>query len=90
MPTLLRKKNYLRMIENSMARPTDLFKNVYASIDGFEKDILENGLKSCAFFCSCILYLNKLCSDIHARVDGLESDLIGFGWKEINQKQARD
>lgn len=86
---LLRKKTYIKMIEASAKTPTELFRYTYARVNGEEKNILfgdigkKDGLKSCAFFLSSILYLNKLCYDVHAGVDGLEKDLLAFGWYSI-------
>jgi hypothetical protein len=78
---ILKNKNYLEMAKNAASGQNNMFRNVYASVDGQEKDITRNGALSCAFFVSSILYLNKLIKDVHTGVVGLERDLLDSGWK---------
>lgn len=84
---LLKKKNYLTMIENSAKGENRIFRNLYANVNGQEKDLLEDGKLSCAVFASAVLYLNKLIKDLHATVDKTKIDLLGSGWKEIDDLQ---
>ncbi len=81
--TLDRKRNFLQMIENAVG--TNLFRNLWAEVDGDKKDILENGELSCAQFVSGILYLNGLIKERHATVEGTVRDIEAFGWKKINE-----
>lgn len=73
------------MIENSAKGENHMFRNLYAELDGQEKDILGNGQLSCAIFASAVLYFNKLIKDIHGTVAGLERDLIASGWLETKE-----
>ncbi len=80
---ILKKKNYLAMIENAAKGENWMFRNLYFEIDGKTVDVLENGGLSCAMFVSAILYLNKLIGDIHTTVVGTEKDMLEKGWLEI-------
>ena len=78
---IIRLDSYLQTIKNSLG--TGLFRNLFAEVDGKRMDILKNGGLSCPVFVSSILYLHKLCSDIHATVDGTTKDIKAFGWEEV-------
>ena len=80
---LLKKKNYLTMIENAAKGQNWMFRNFYIEENGREKDVLENGGLSCAVFVSAILYLNKVIQDVHAIVGSTTKDMIASGWYEI-------
>lgn len=82
---LLKKKNYLTMIENAAKGENWMFRNLYAEIDGKEVDITKDGRLSCAVFVSSILYLHKLIKDVHANVASTEKDMLSFGWKEVKE-----
>lgn len=77
---------YLAAIKNSIG--CDIFRNLYARVNGEKKDITENGNLSCAFYVSSILFLFKLTKEIHATVDGMMRDLRESGWVEINEPKA--
>lgn len=95
---LLRKKNYLAMIENAAKGENRMFRNLYAEIDpekakalgasGKEVDILEDGGLSCGFFVSSVLYLNKLIGGLHATVRGTEADMLSSGWIEVKDLKS--
>lgn len=76
-------QNHLALIKNSVG--TNLFRNLYAQVNGKKKDILRNGELSCAFFVSSILLLNKLVGEVHATVAGTIKDLEKSGWKKIRR-----
>lgn len=61
---------------------TKLFKNLYATIDGTQQDILKNGELSCAFFISSLLTMNNLISRVHSTVNGTIRDMKENGWYE--------
>ncbi|OGN31171.1 MAG: hypothetical protein A3I96_02680 [Candidatus Yanofskybacteria bacterium RIFCSPLOWO2_02_FULL_44_18] len=82
---VLKKKSYLAMIENSSKGENLMFRNLYAVVDGTEKDILKDGRLSCAVFASAVLYVNKLVKDVHGTVNGTEKDLIESGWMEAKE-----
>ncbi|PIR89261.1 MAG: hypothetical protein COU07_02255 [Candidatus Harrisonbacteria bacterium CG10_big_fil_rev_8_21_14_0_10_40_38] len=76
-------KTHLALIKNAVG--AKLFRNIYARVNGKQKDILENGFLSCAFFVSSILKIEDLIEKTHATVDGTVKDLEKFGWKEIKK-----
>lgn len=80
---LLYKYNYIAFIKNSIG--SNIFRNLYAEVDGEKKDITEDGNLSCALFASSILYLFKLVSGAHATVDGTVKDLMKNGWYQIDE-----
>ena len=80
---ILKKKNYLAMIENSAKGENWMFRNFYVEKDGQEIDVLDNGGWSCAAFVSGILYLNKLIKDVHANTFSVEKDMLESGWQEV-------
>ncbi len=80
---LLKKKNYLAMIENSVKGQNWMFRNFYIEENGKETDILKDGRWSCSVFVSSILYLHKLISDVHANVKSTTKDMLTNGWYEI-------
>jgi len=80
---ILQKETYLQMIRNSVG--SSLFRNVYAVVDGEKKDILQDGLLSCAFFVSTILNHFKLidCTIApHTGVVGLLKNMEKSGWQK--------
>ena len=82
---ILKKKNYLAMIENAAKGENWMFRNFYVEQDGQEIDTLNNGRLSCAVLVSSILYFNKLIKDIHANVLSVNKDMEESGWYEIKE-----
>ena len=82
---LLKRKNYMTMIENAAKGENWIFRNLYAEYNGSVKDIYDNGRWSCAVLVSSILYLNKFIGDVHASVDSTEKDMLASGWYEIKE-----
>jgi hypothetical protein len=83
-------KNYLTMIENSIG--TNMFRNYYVRFrdSGIEKDIMDDGDKSCAVFVSAVLYLNGLIKKPHATVDSVVKDLEESGWQKTDNPKRGD
>lgn len=85
---ILKKKNYLTMIENGAKGQNWMFRNFYIERDGVAMDSLEDGKNSCAVFVSSILVLtNDFFGWIHgphATVRSTEEDMLRSGWYEIN------
>lgn len=77
----LLKNSYLKTIGNSVG--SKIFRNLYFEIKGKKKDILENGVLSCAVFVSWILKTFNLLKETHATVDGTIKDLKSSGWHKI-------
>lgn len=80
---LLIPETYLAVIKNSVG--SNLFRNLYAKVNGKRTDITRNGELSCAFYVSSVLLLFKLIKEGHATVDSTVRDLKKSGWKEIKK-----
>ncbi len=80
---IILNKSYIKAIRNSVG--SNLFRNLYAHVNGKRKDILEDGVRSCAIHTSSLLYLFKLMRDAHATVKGTIADLEKSGWIEIKR-----
>lgn len=80
---LLLKDSYLIFIKNSVGAKS--FQNFYAKVDGREKDILEAGNLSCAFFASAVLLVFDLIKERHTTVKGVLADMEDNGWFEIKK-----
>jgi len=80
---ILASKNIVSLVKRSLGSP--VFQNLYATVDGEEKDILQGGRFSCAFFISAILRQLELIKKGHAGVAGLEKDMIESGWQKIDK-----
>jgi hypothetical protein len=85
---ILKKESYLAMIRN--AEGTNLFRNLYASVNGEKVDIVKDGKRSCAFFSSLVLHYFNLIETSHATVAGLERDLLKSGWIKTNTPNIGD
>lgn len=82
---LLPKETYLQMIRNSVG--SKLFRTVYALVDGEQRDILQDGLLSCAFFVSTILNHFKLIDYTvapHTGIEGLIKNMEKSGWTKTD------
>lgn len=79
------KGNFLQTIENSVG--TNMFRNLWADVDGVRKDILDDGDLSCAQFVSGILYLFDLITTRHSTVTGTVKDMENNGWKKISEPE---
>ncbi len=82
------QKSYLKMIQNSVG--SKIFRNLYARVDGKQRDILKNGNLSCAFFVSIILHTFELIKKPHATVLGLLKDMEQNGWKKSRKLKLGD
>ena len=78
-------KSLLAIVENSALGDNYLFRNLYADVNGEEKDILEDGALSCAVFASAVLLNLELIKKPHATVSGTVKDMFESGWREIAQ-----
>ncbi len=78
----LKYKTYLARIYGSVG--SDIFRTVYARVDGVEKDITENGRWGCAVHVSSILVLSGLLPTVHAGVKGLVRNIELSGWKTVD------
>lgn len=77
---------YIAVIENSVG--SNIFRNLYAKVNGKKTDITENGNLSCALFVSSVIYWSKLIKNIHATVDGVVKDLEESGWKKVKKPRV--
>ena len=81
-PKLLMKKSLLQAIRNSVDSNT--FRNVFVKIDNTTEDVMENGIKSCAFFVSGLLAMFDLIDMAHATIKTTEKKLKEYNWQEVN------
>ncbi|HUO75538.1 MAG TPA: hypothetical protein VMU12_01295 [Candidatus Paceibacterota bacterium] len=89
------KKTYLAMIRNTAKGDVRIFRNLFATVDGQERDLLEDGKVSCAVFVSSLLYLlnssleysgaERWIRYTHATVGSTEKDLQENGWVKITE-----
>ncbi|MCZ6675951.1 MAG: hypothetical protein O7E52_01750 [Candidatus Poribacteria bacterium] len=79
-------KNYMLMIHRSV--DSGFFRNLYAKVDGEEQDILRDGVLSCAYFVSSVLFHCRLIGDLRTTVRGLEADLRRSGWQKIEDPRV--
>ncbi len=88
---LLKKKNYLAMIRNAARGENNMFRDLYLTVDGVERDAAGDGSLACAIFVCSVLYLQnsqhntKLIDFVHASVVSTEKDLAKNGWSQINE-----
>ncbi|MFA5736570.1 MAG: hypothetical protein WC893_00140 [Candidatus Paceibacterota bacterium] len=75
-------KSFLAVIEASVG--TEMFRHLYAKVDGEEKDILEDGKLSCAFYVSSLLAIFGLIDRLHATVNGTITALEKAGWEKTD------
>lgn len=75
--------SYLAAIRNSLG--ANIFRNLWAKVDGRKKDILEDGDLSCATFVSAILLWFDLIKERHATVSGTLKDMKRAGWQKIKK-----
>ncbi|MBI2278550.1 MAG: hypothetical protein HYU81_00595 [Candidatus Brennerbacteria bacterium] len=73
--------SYLTAIKNSVG--ANIFKTLWAEVDGQTEDILEGGKLSCASFVSGILAWFGLIKERHATVAGTVRDMQASGWEVI-------
>lgn len=76
-------ETYMATIKKSTG--AKIFQNLYASINGKNKDIAENGSLSCARYASAILVMTGLIKGLHATVEGTVKDIENSGWKKIQK-----
>lgn len=79
--TKLVLKSYLAAIRNSVGANT--WRNFYAVDNGVERDVLNDGDVSCAYFVSSITTMFGLSKSIHMTVESTIKDLEESGWAEI-------
>lgn len=88
---LLTKKNYINAVKKSVG--AEIFQNVFAEIDGGEKDITRNGELSCAIFASSLLMLFHLI-DVnkapHSTVVGTVKNMEASGWQKIGLEELSE
>lgn len=75
--------SYIAIVKNSVG--TNVFRNFYAKIDGKKKDVLQDGVLSCAFLVSSILLIFDLIKEMHATVGGTVGDMEEMGWVKIKK-----
>lgn len=78
---LLQKKTFIEAIKNSVG--SKQYRSFFIEENGEDKDILNDGKNSCAYYVSSLLKEFNLINEIHTTVKGLIDDL-GEKWQEIS------
>lgn len=81
-------KSILSAIKNSIGSHT--WQNFYASVDGVEKDVMQGGELSCAYYVSSILATFGLIDRAHATVPSLVENLPQYGWRKVKTPKPGD
>ncbi len=81
--TPLIRESILAFVKNSVG--SDMFRNLYAEVNGEKKDILEDGRISCAAFVSAILLQFGLIKKGHTIINGTIGDMEDSGWTKIDK-----
>ncbi|MFP4539392.1 MAG: hypothetical protein ACLFNN_00465 [Candidatus Paceibacterota bacterium] len=79
---------YMAVIGNSAG--VEMFRNVYADVDGEYTDITDNGDLSCAFFVSSVLKIFGLIKEIHITVNSTVKDMERNGWVDTDDPEPGD
>lgn len=82
-PILIIRDSYLALIKNSVG--ANFWRNLYFKVNGRQRDVLEDGELSCAFFVSSVLLILGLVKEFHATVSGTLADMKTTGWQEIKK-----
>ncbi len=80
---LLKYQNYLIMIK--VSEGTQLFRRLFVLENNQEKDVLQNGQLSCAYYVSSVLKIFGLISFPHATVTGTIKDMLENSWQESKE-----
>ena len=80
---ILTLKTFLTVVKKSAG--TEMFRQIFAEVDGHEVDITENGNLSCAFYVSGLLAMFGLIDKIHATVSGTRKAMEAAGWVETTE-----
>jgi hypothetical protein len=81
-PQLLIKKSLLQAIKNSIG--SNIFRSVFIKDNGSQIDVMEDGIKSCAFFVSGILSMFGLIDRAHSTVKTTEEKLLEYNWQKVD------
>lgn len=86
---ILQKETYFKMMENSVG--TKLFNSILVRFkdSGKIKDVSNDGMFSCAFFVSGVLYLTHYIDKTNSTVKSLRLALKEKGWKSVTNKPKR-
>ena len=80
---LLSYENFVKRIENSVGSRE--YRNLFALVRGVRKDILKDGLISCAYYVSNVCTVLGYLPRPHTTVDGLIVGLENNGWRRVEQ-----
>lgn len=78
--------SYLAAIRNSIG--SQIFRDVFADVNGKRTNVTRHGTLSCASFVSGILTMFGCIQRMHTTVDGMVRDLEHSGWKRIRRPRA--
>jgi hypothetical protein len=83
---LLVKNNLLAQCEGAIN--SKQYRHLWFDVDGAQKDIVEDGILSCAYFMSSLLHNHNLITAVHATVKGTVADMTAFGWIKLETPQV--
>lgn len=88
---VLQKESYLATIRNAVG--TNMYRNLYALVNGEKQDIVKDGVRSCSLFVSSILnqfHLIESAVAPHATIAGLERNMKKSGWQVTDTPKPGD
>lgn len=75
------QETYLTAISHSVG--VNMFRTLWAEVDGVKQDITRDGELSCAFFVSSVLKIFDCVKSVHGTVAGTVRDLEQSGWQVV-------
>lgn len=81
-------KSYIAMVKGSVG--SSAYQHFYASFDGEERDTMNGGATSCAYFVSSILTIFGGLDSTGFVVGSVERRLIDYGWKQVDSPEPGD
>lgn len=82
-PQLLKQESLLQVIKNSIN--SNIFRSIFIKNNGSQIDVMEDGIKSCAFFISGVLSMFELIDRSHFTIKTTEKKLLEYGWQKVNK-----
>ncbi len=73
-------ETYLAVINNAVG--ANLFRTMYALVNGTQQDLMRDGDLSCAFFVSSILKMFDQIGRVHGTVASTLKDMAEHGWQK--------
>ncbi len=88
-PKILKKRNYISMIKNSVG--STQYQNLWVEHeDGTQEDVTRGGELSCGVYITSLLLLFGLIEKQKATVDGTIEYMEKYGWEEIEKEDIQE